>query len=156
MMLLLKLIDQESLFLLPFSSAKELGIKDTLPAYLDPIILPQDLVSGVMFASGGSGFDPLTPKLVHWRLGLLPSPIVTGIVAEMEEVVGGVEEEKWTNRWVSVWRWERLLALWGLPCVGCCWRKLRSVVIEVAVEEKLGLLGLDEGERLLVLSYRRL
>ena len=23
------------------------------------------------------------------------------------------------------WRWERLLALWVLPCVGCCWRKLR-------------------------------
>jgi hypothetical protein len=60
----LKLIDQESLFLLLFSLAKELGIKDTLPAYLDPTVLPQDLVTGVTFASGGSGFDPLTPKLV--------------------------------------------------------------------------------------------
>ena len=63
MMLLLKLIDQESLFLLPFSSAKELRIKDILPAYLDPTVLPQDLVTGVTFAFGGSGFDPLTPKL---------------------------------------------------------------------------------------------
>ncbi|PNT38508.1 hypothetical protein POPTR_005G242800v4 [Populus trichocarpa] len=44
--------------------AKELGIKDTLPAYLDPAVLPQDLITGVTFASSGSGFDPLTPKLV--------------------------------------------------------------------------------------------
>ncbi|KAJ6736425.1 GDSL ESTERASE/LIPASE EXL3 [Salix viminalis] len=45
-------------------SANELGIKETLPAYLDPTVLPQDLITGVSFASGGSGFDPLTPKLV--------------------------------------------------------------------------------------------
>ncbi|KAJ6953436.1 GDSL esterase/lipase EXL3-like [Populus alba x Populus x berolinensis] len=44
--------------------AKELGIKDTVPAYLDSTVLPQDLVTGVTFASGGAGFDPLTPKLV--------------------------------------------------------------------------------------------
>ncbi|KAL9358164.1 hypothetical protein Peur_051417 [Populus x canadensis] len=44
--------------------AKELGIKDTLPAYLDPAVQPQDLITGVTFASSGSGFDPLTPKLV--------------------------------------------------------------------------------------------
>jgi len=60
-MLFLRTHCQESLFLLPISSAKELGIKDTLPAYLDPTVLSQDLVT---FASGGSGFDPMTPKLV--------------------------------------------------------------------------------------------
>ncbi|XP_048226540.1 GDSL esterase/lipase EXL3-like [Ricinus communis] len=44
--------------------AGELGIKDILPGYLDPTLQPQDLITGVTFASGGCGYDPLTPKLV--------------------------------------------------------------------------------------------
>ncbi|PPD89065.1 hypothetical protein GOBAR_DD13988 [Gossypium barbadense] len=43
--------------------AEELGIKDIVPAYLDPKLKPQDLLTGVTFASGGTGYDPLTPKL---------------------------------------------------------------------------------------------
>ncbi|KAJ0851978.1 putative triacylglycerol lipase [Helianthus annuus] len=36
------------------------GVKDYLPASLDPLIKDKDLQTGVSFASGGSGFDPLT------------------------------------------------------------------------------------------------
>ena len=51
-------------FLIPFQLlAAELEIKELLPAYLDPNLQPQDLITGVCFASGGSGYDPLTPKL---------------------------------------------------------------------------------------------
>ncbi|KAJ6352060.1 hypothetical protein OIU76_001304 [Salix suchowensis] len=57
-------LDEQSLLSRALFPASELGIKDTLPAYLDPTVLPQDLITGVSFASGGSGFDPLTPKLV--------------------------------------------------------------------------------------------
>ncbi|XP_054819336.1 GDSL esterase/lipase EXL1-like [Prosopis cineraria] len=42
---------------------EELRIKELLPAYLDPNLQPQDLPTGVNFASGGSGYDPLTSKL---------------------------------------------------------------------------------------------
>ncbi|XP_028784675.1 GDSL esterase/lipase EXL3-like [Neltuma alba] len=42
---------------------EELGIKQLLPAYLDPNLQPQDLPTGVCFASGGCGYDPLTSKL---------------------------------------------------------------------------------------------
>ncbi|KAG6648416.1 GDSL esterase/lipase EXL1-like isoform X2 [Carya illinoinensis] len=45
--------------------AEELGVRDIVPAYLDPLLLPQDLITGVTFASGGAGYDPLTPKIVY-------------------------------------------------------------------------------------------
>ncbi|KAL4650242.1 hypothetical protein ACB092_01G073300 [Castanea dentata] len=43
---------------------EELGIKDLLPAYRDPSLQPKDLLIGVSFACGGTGYDPLTPKVV--------------------------------------------------------------------------------------------
>ncbi|KAK6924515.1 GDSL lipase/esterase [Dillenia turbinata] len=43
--------------------AEELCIKELVPAYLDPNLQVDDLLSGVSFASGASGYDPLTPKL---------------------------------------------------------------------------------------------
>ncbi|CAA3021503.1 GDSL esterase/lipase At1g20120 [Olea europaea subsp. europaea] len=36
-----------------------MGIKDLLPAYLNPSLQTQDLVTGVNFASGGARYDPL-------------------------------------------------------------------------------------------------
>lgn len=43
--------------------AEDLGIKEYLPAYLDPNLKPSDLLTGVCFASGASGYDPLTPQI---------------------------------------------------------------------------------------------
>ncbi|KAI6687671.1 hypothetical protein NL676_024499 [Syzygium grande] len=44
--------------------AQQLGIKELLPAFLDPNLQLQDLIGGVNFASAGAGFDPLTSELV--------------------------------------------------------------------------------------------
>jgi hypothetical protein len=44
-------------------TASYIGVKQFVPAYLDPTLDVQELVTGVSFASGGSGFDPLTPSL---------------------------------------------------------------------------------------------
>ncbi|KAM0056903.1 putative triacylglycerol lipase [Helianthus debilis subsp. tardiflorus] len=44
--------------------AEELGIKEILPAYLDPSLNDKEYLTGVSFASGGSGYDPQTPKIV--------------------------------------------------------------------------------------------
>ncbi|GMH03288.1 hypothetical protein Nepgr_005127 [Nepenthes gracilis] len=41
-----------------------LGLKEYLPAYLDPNLNPQDFLTGVSFASGATGFDPMTSKIV--------------------------------------------------------------------------------------------
>ncbi|KAI3740671.1 hypothetical protein L2E82_31141 [Cichorium intybus] len=43
--------------------ASYVGIKDSVPAYLDPTLRIEDLMTGVSFASAGSGYDPLTPTL---------------------------------------------------------------------------------------------
>ncbi|CAJ1939206.1 unnamed protein product [Sphenostylis stenocarpa] len=43
--------------------ASYLGLKELLPPYLDPNLSDKELVTGVSFASAGSGFDPLTPTL---------------------------------------------------------------------------------------------
>jgi hypothetical protein len=50
--------------LVHFFSAQKFGIKQILPAYLDPNIQLQDLLTGVSFASGGAGYDPLTAKIM--------------------------------------------------------------------------------------------
>ncbi|XP_027332633.1 GDSL esterase/lipase EXL3-like isoform X2 [Abrus precatorius] len=42
---------------------EELGIKEFLPAYLDPNLQASELATGVCFASGGAGYDPLTSEL---------------------------------------------------------------------------------------------
>ncbi|CAI9270464.1 unnamed protein product [Lactuca saligna] len=42
---------------------KALGVKEYLPAYLEPVIQDHDFQTGVSFASGGTGYDPITPKI---------------------------------------------------------------------------------------------
>ncbi|KAJ9542240.1 hypothetical protein OSB04_028746 [Centaurea solstitialis] len=43
--------------------AKALGVKEYLPAYLDPSLQYEDLLSGVSFASGGCGYDNITARI---------------------------------------------------------------------------------------------
>jgi hypothetical protein len=50
-----------------FSAAK-LGIKDLLPAYLGTNLTNEDLLTGVSFASGGTGYDPLTAQIAVYKL----------------------------------------------------------------------------------------
>jgi hypothetical protein len=44
--------------------ASQLGLKDLVPAYLGTNLTDDDLLTGVSFASGGTGYDPLTSTLV--------------------------------------------------------------------------------------------
>ncbi|KAH1109415.1 hypothetical protein AAZX31_04G022000 [Glycine max] len=44
--------------------AEELGIKEYIAPYTSPALQPGDLLRGVNFASGGTGYDPLTAQLV--------------------------------------------------------------------------------------------
>ncbi|XP_010470245.1 PREDICTED: GDSL esterase/lipase At3g43570 isoform X3 [Camelina sativa] len=44
--------------------AEKLGLAKTLPAYMNPDLKPEDLLKGVTFASGGTGYDPLTAQMM--------------------------------------------------------------------------------------------
>ncbi|RDX74228.1 GDSL esterase/lipase, partial [Mucuna pruriens] len=49
--------------LVPDFIASMLNLKDTVPPFLDPNLSDEELLTGVSFASGGSGFDDLTTTL---------------------------------------------------------------------------------------------
>ncbi|CDY36116.1 BnaA08g19320D [Brassica napus] len=42
--------------------SEKLGLGKTLPAYLSPNLKPRNLLKGITFASGGTGYDPLTAE----------------------------------------------------------------------------------------------
>ncbi|KAL5710720.1 hypothetical protein ACHQM5_021250 [Ranunculus cassubicifolius] len=46
-------------------TAESLGIKTVVPAFLDPKLKKEDLLTGVSFASSASGYDDLTANLTH-------------------------------------------------------------------------------------------
>ncbi|TVU33725.1 hypothetical protein EJB05_25558, partial [Eragrostis curvula] len=75
--------------------ASRLGLKDLLPAYLSPEPLErQDLITGVSFASGGTGFDPLTPRLAS--VISLPDQLnmFHEYLAKVRDVAGGDAVDK--------------------------------------------------------------
>ncbi|KAL9311878.1 GDSL esterase/lipase EXL2 [Arabidopsis thaliana] len=43
--------------------AEKFGIKPSIPAYRNPNLKPEDLLTGVTFASGGAGYVPFTTQL---------------------------------------------------------------------------------------------
>lgn len=49
--------------LVVYGTASYLGVKENLPPYLDSTLSIEEMMTGVSFASAGSGYDPLTPRL---------------------------------------------------------------------------------------------
>uniref|UniRef100_A0A2N9J3F8 SGNH hydrolase-type esterase domain-containing protein n=1 Tax=Fagus sylvatica TaxID=28930 RepID=A0A2N9J3F8_FAGSY len=76
--------------------AEAFGVKKILPAYLDPNLQLQDLLTGVSFASGGAGYDPLTAKIVELyelgarRIGVLSLPAI-GCVPSQRTLADGIQ-----------------------------------------------------------------
>ncbi|KAK9271306.1 hypothetical protein L1049_026896 [Liquidambar formosana] len=89
-----KIISKNSNLLSIFHEAtEELGIKELVPAYLDPALKSTDLPTGVSFASGGSGYDPLTPQIVS----VLSLTDQLRLFKEYIEKLKGVVGEERTN-----------------------------------------------------------
>lgn len=43
--------------------ASYVGVKENVPPFLDPTLSMNELITGVSFASAGTGYDPLTPTI---------------------------------------------------------------------------------------------
>uniref|UniRef100_A0A0E0QUH3 Uncharacterized protein n=1 Tax=Oryza rufipogon TaxID=4529 RepID=A0A0E0QUH3_ORYRU len=77
--------------------ASRLGLKDLVPAYLGTDLTDGDLLTGVSFASAGSGYDPLTSTLV----AVLPMQEQLNMFAEYKEKLAGIAGEAAAARIVS-------------------------------------------------------
>ncbi|KAK7360240.1 hypothetical protein VNO77_02223 [Canavalia gladiata] len=69
--------------------AAKFGVKKLLPAYLDPNLQLQDLLTGVSFASGGSGYDPLTAEIVSVLSLSDQLDMFKEYITKIDEAVGG-------------------------------------------------------------------
>ncbi|XP_040383797.1 GDSL esterase/lipase EXL3-like [Oryza brachyantha] len=66
--------------------ASRLGLKDLVPAYLGTDLTDDDLLTGVSFASAGTGYDPLTSTLV----AVLPMQEELNMFVEYKERLAGI------------------------------------------------------------------
>ncbi|KAF2617731.1 hypothetical protein F2Q68_00040921 [Brassica cretica] len=71
----------------PFPS-EYLGIKSVVPAYMDPKLQPDDLLTGVCFASGGSGYIPMTPTYLNVIPMLHQLTYFQHYIARVKKLVG--------------------------------------------------------------------
>ncbi|CAK9314602.1 unnamed protein product [Citrullus colocynthis] len=88
--------------LVPDILASTLGIKELVPAFLDPKLSDDDLRTGVSFGSAGSGYDDLTTT----RSGVIPVlkqiDLFENYIQRLERIVGKEEAKKILNGALTV------------------------------------------------------
>lgn len=77
--------------LVPDMLASLLKIKEAVPAFLDPKLSDQEIITGVCFASAGSGFDNQTDAVTKIIPVLKQIDLFRNYIARLEGIVG---EEK--------------------------------------------------------------
>ncbi|CAL5047861.1 unnamed protein product [Urochloa decumbens] len=74
--------------------ASKLGIKELLPPYLSDDLELEDLLTGVAFACGGSGYDPLTSKLATTLSSTNQLELFADYKEKLRALVGEEEMER--------------------------------------------------------------
>ncbi|CAL5197463.1 unnamed protein product [Lathyrus oleraceus] len=69
--------------------AEYFGIKELVPPYLDPNLTTEELLTGVCFASAGSGYDPLTIEIASVLSAEDQLEMFKEYIAKLKEAVGG-------------------------------------------------------------------
>ncbi|KAM7256086.1 hypothetical protein ACFE04_011827 [Oxalis oulophora] len=83
--------------LVPDFAAAVLGIKDSVPAFLDPNLSDEDIRTGVCFASAGSGYDDLTPKVFNVIPISKQIDMFKKYIERLNGIVGEAEAKKIIN-----------------------------------------------------------
>ncbi|CAA2954887.1 GDSL esterase lipase At5g45960-like [Olea europaea subsp. europaea] len=77
--------------------ANYVGLKDYVPPYLDPNLSTHELLTGVSFASAGSGFDPLTPTISNVISLSKQLEYLKEYKAKLKETIGKEKMEELIN-----------------------------------------------------------
>ncbi|KAL8531162.1 hypothetical protein ACS0TY_007971 [Phlomoides rotata] len=77
--------------LVPDIVASMIGLKETVPPFLDPNLSDQDIVTGVSFASAGSGYDDLTSSLSRVIPMSKQPAYLKNYIRRLNDIVGGKE-----------------------------------------------------------------
>ncbi|KAI4296849.1 hypothetical protein L6164_036769 [Bauhinia variegata] len=101
--------------------ASYIGVKELVPPYLDPKLSNEELLTGVSFASAGSGFDPLTPSLTK----VIPIQKQLEYFKEYKQRIEGLLGKQGTEEHIKKAAFlvsaegARKIAVVGLPPMGC-------------------------------------
>ncbi|KAG7654931.1 GDSL lipase/esterase [Arabidopsis suecica] len=79
-----------------------LGVKPIVPAYFDPNVQLEDLLTGVSFASGGSGYYHLTPKISRVKSMLEQLTYFQRHIARVKRLVGEEKTDQLLAKGLSV------------------------------------------------------
>jgi len=74
--------------LIPDFIASLMGIKDTVPPFLDPHLSDSDIITGVCFASAGSGYDNLTDRATSTLSVDKQADMLRSYVERLSQIVG--------------------------------------------------------------------
>ncbi|XP_008463972.2 GDSL esterase/lipase At1g06990 [Cucumis melo] len=80
--------------LVPDLLASRLGIKELVPAFLDPNLSDDDLRTGVSFGSAGSGYDDLTTTISGVIPVLKQIDLFENYIKKLKRIVGEEEAKK--------------------------------------------------------------
>ncbi|KAF4388832.1 hypothetical protein F8388_019011, partial [Cannabis sativa] len=82
--------------------ASYVGLKDYVPPYLDPSLSMEELMTGVSFASAGSGYDPITPQVGNVLPVLKQLEYFKEYKKRLESSIGKQETEHHINKAIFV------------------------------------------------------
>ncbi|EPS74619.1 hypothetical protein M569_00138 [Genlisea aurea] len=88
--------------LIPDILASMVGLKETIPPYLDPSLSDEDIVTGVSFASGGSGYDEKTTALTGAIHVLRQLEYFNKYISRLEGIVGKSESAGILSRSLAI------------------------------------------------------
>lgn len=80
--------------LIPDFLAGTLGLKETVPSFLDPGLSDKDLITGVSFGSAGSGFDDLTSLATRGISMSKQVEYLKKYIERLEKIVGEKKAKK--------------------------------------------------------------